>query len=93
MPTGILLDPETLDMPDAGLVVGDTSKQDQALLLLSAKGDAKDYGDRGVGLIDFINADDVPGLISETRVQLVKDGWTVNSVTYVNGILQIDATR
>lgn len=92
MPKGILLDDEfDLKFADGGLVIGEVNQQNIALLLLSTKGDAKDYPDRGVGMINFINADDTIGLISESRVQLTMDGAKVKTVKYQDGQLKIDA--
>jgi hypothetical protein len=92
MPQGILLDDNNdLQFANGGLVIGDINEQLQVLNLVSEAGDAKDYYQVGVGLIDYINSDNIPGLLSRTRVSLVKDGAKVNTVKYLNGRIEIDA--
>lgn len=101
---GILIDPDTGDLQvdterDAlgliaqGLGIGNTTYQNQAIILLAAKGELKEYPTLGVGISDMVNDHEAAGWTREIALQLEADGMTVNSVeiNIVNNKLLIDA--
>lgn len=61
----------------SGMVVGDVTLQNQALIIYSEKGEIKENPYLGVGLIDFIDDDDPSELLREVRTNLRADGQTV----------------
>lgn len=99
----ILLDPDTGDvmtdthrnrhgLVDGGLMVGDVTYQNQAIILQANKGDFKEYPTLGVGLADMINDDNVAGWRREIVLQLEGDGMSIKSVKIDNDKkLTIDA--
>lgn len=82
MPNDILLDEDDLDLKfeDGDLVIGESTRQHQRLILLSAKGEIREFPTRGVGIFDW-TLDDSPGdLNSEIKRQFELDGMTVQQV-------------
>lgn len=81
MPNDILLDDDfDLLFEDGDLVIGESTRQHQQLLLLSAKGEIREFPTRGVGIYDW-TLDDSPGdLNSEIKRQFELDGMTVQQV-------------
>lgn len=86
----ILIDPETGDLQvdterDAlgliaqGLGVGDTTYQNQAVILQAVKGEFKEYPTLGVGIADMVNDHETTGWMREIALQLEADGMRVNS--------------
>lgn len=101
---GILLDPETGDLQvnsarDAlgliaqGLEVGDTTYQNQAIILQANKGEFKEYPMLGVGISGMANDHETTGWKREIALQLEADGMRVNDVNIdiTNSKLLIDA--
>lgn len=88
---GILIDPETGDLQvdtgrnalgqiAQGLGIGDTTYQNQAVMLQAAKGEFKEYPTLGVGISDMVNDHETTGWMREIALQLEADGMRVNSV-------------
>lgn len=88
---GILIDPGTGDLQvdanrDAlgliaqGLGVGDTTYQNQAIILQAVKGEFKEYPTLGVGISDMVNDHETAGWMREIALQLEADGMRVDSV-------------
>jgi hypothetical protein len=82
MPTDILLD-NSLDLliQDGDLVSGEATRQHQTLLLLTEKGENREFPTRGVGIRQWQN-DDVPGnLLGQIKREFEADGMTVLQVS------------
>jgi len=92
MPTDILLDDNfDLVISDGDLVVGESTRQHQKLLLMTEKGELRDTPTRGVGIAHWI-ADDAPANITiETKRQFQLDGMKVSFARLVGGKLETDA--
>lgn len=101
---GILIDPQTGDLQldterDAlgliaqGLGIGDTTYQNQAIILQAVKGEFKEYPTLGVGISDMVNDHEATGWMREIALQLESDGMTVKEVDIdiTSGKLTIDA--
>lgn len=102
--TGILLDPTTGDLLVStergadgriahGLVVGETTGQNQALILRAFKGEFKEYPTLGVGISDILGDDRRAGWKREVALQLEADGMKITEVDldFANDKLTIDA--
>ncbi|WP_418450193.1 hypothetical protein [Alistipes sp.] len=100
----ILLDPQTGDLMadtarDAyglianGLQIGDTTKQNQAIILQAFKGEFKEYPTLGVGISDILNDNETAGWKREIILQLEADDMKVKEVDLdiTNNKLMIDA--
>lgn len=74
-----------------GVKVGDVTRQNQQLIIMSSKGEIKENALKGVGAVNFINSDNAAGLTHEIKQQLKSDGMTVESVLWQNGELVIKA--
>lgn len=101
---GILIDPDTGDLQvdterDAlglitqGLGIGNTTYQNQAIILQAVKGELKEYPTLGVGISDMANDHETTGWTREIALQLESDGMTVKEVDIdiTSGKLTIDA--
>lgn len=81
MPTDVLLD-NSLDLVfvDGDLVHGESTRQHQKLLLLTAKGEIREFPTVGVGVQDW-TLDNNPGdLNGEIKRQFEQDGMLVQQV-------------
>jgi len=87
---GILLNPETLDLlikpqRDAqgkitqGLVVGDITAQNQAMILQAYPGEFKENPEIGVGIDDIVLDNDLLAWRSKIRKQIENEGQTINT--------------
>lgn len=73
------------------LYIGDSDQQQQSNLLLTEKGNIKQFPDAGVGALKFLESEDPAGLIREVSMQFTADGMDVKQVQYGNGKLLINA--
>lgn len=102
--TGILLDPTTGDLlvsteRDAngrivhGLVIGEATGQNQALILRAFKGEYKEYPTLGAGLSGMLGDDSRAGWKREIALQLEADDMKISEVglDFTNNKLTIDA--
>lgn len=91
--TDILYDDVTKDdlVQDGDDVLGDATKQNQEVLIYSAKNELKQYPTSCVGAIAFIEDEEPTDFIREIKKELVADGQTVNSITVGGGKIIIDA--
>lgn len=81
-----------LDTLTGDFVMGESTGQHQALLLLCNKGDFKENPTSCIGIAGFLKDEDVKGLLAETKAQFEKDGMTVNSIAVdAAGNLEINA--
>ncbi|WP_080058984.1 hypothetical protein [Spirosoma aerolatum] len=88
MTTDILFDPVTGDIliQDGELVVGDSTHQHQRDIVLSDKGHYKHAPRTGVGLFNYTNdVENVTGLSSTIRLELIADGQDVDTVKVEEG--------
>lgn len=101
----ILIDPDSGDLQvsterDAlgliaqGLEIGDTTYQNQAIILQASKGEFKEYPTLGVGISDMVNDHEVVGWRREIALQLESDGMTIKEVEIdlINNKVIIDAS-
>lgn len=73
--------------------VGDTTHQNQGLIMLANKGEFRQFPFLGVGLMQYLHDERVTELKSELTEQLTLDGMTVNSVKVDRrGRVEIDAS-
>jgi len=81
MPNDVLLDGDfDLLFVDGDLVIGESTRQHQQLLLLSEKGEIREFPTAGVGLLSW-TLDNRPGdLNGEIKRQFEQDGMTVQQV-------------
>lgn len=85
---GTVLEPQ---VSNGGLALGDTLRQNQALLLMLHKGELKERPSAGVGLSDMLLDNDPLYWRTEIREQLEMDGQTVKSVRVTTSGVEIDA--
>jgi hypothetical protein len=91
---GILLDENgDLMIHNGSMVVGDSTLQNQYLILIAQKGEFKEYPTLGVGISDMLGDDDALEWKKRIREEFVKDGLDINSMNLdlQSGKLDIDA--
>lgn len=76
---------------DGDVIMGESTQQHQALLLLVNKGDLKESPTCGVGMVGWLKSEDVKGLLAETKTEFEKDGMHVKNIRYKGGDLKIIA--
>jgi hypothetical protein len=88
----ILLD-ENLDLQivDGDWVIGDSTKQNQQLLLQCQKGEIKQYPKTGVGINNYLLDEEEQSMLREIRSEFEGDGMLVNKLNYSDEKLTIDA--
>lgn len=82
----LVADPSTHD-----LVVGDTTLQNQALILKSQKGEWKERPTVGCGIDDMLNDDDAGQWKRLIREELGRDGMKVRKLAIENDNITIEA--
>lgn len=75
-----------------GLVVGDTLRQNQALLLALHKGELKELTSAGCGISDMLLGHDPIYWRTEIREQLEMDGQKVDKVRVTKTGIEIEST-
>ena len=89
----ILNDDFSLKVVNGSLAVGDTTAQNQKILILANKGEFKMRPMRGVGAVKFLETDNTSDFAREIRTEFVADGMTVNSIQIGSNLqLEIDAS-
>ena len=83
---GLKADPERHD-----LVVGDTTLQNQELILLAQPGEWKEHPMVGCGIEGITNDNDTNVWRRDIREQLQRDGMTVRSIRFNQDNIEIDA--
>lgn len=73
------------------LAIGDTTSQNQHLLLLSNKGDIKEYPLSGVGVQNYLENHSSEDLAAEIRKEFTQDGMKVKSIKIDLPSIEIDA--
>ena len=92
---GILLnDNMTIRVNNGRMLIGDTTYQNQQMLLMAEKGDFKYRPIRGVGARRYLETSLVDELAREIRTELIADGMTVRKINLnaSNGKISIDAS-
>lgn len=90
---GILLnDNLSLKVENRSLAIGDTTAQNQKLLIFANKGEFKSRPMRGVGANLFLEDEKPDNLAREIRTEFIADGMTVNAINIGSNLeLEIDA--
>lgn len=88
----LLTDSGDLKIENGDFAAGDATQDNQRLLLLAEKGELKHAPLTGVGLRSYLNDDGTREMLREIRRQFVRDGMSVQSLNYVGGKLQFEAT-
>ena len=90
--TDYLLDTNSdLLITNGNPVKGDSTLQNQKLLLFAEPGEYKQYPTTGVGIMNYLKDDSPDALLRSIRLQFSQDGMTVNQLNYVQGQLKINA--
>lgn len=76
----ILTAESDLKIANDDLVIGVADQQLQERLLLTEKGDIKQFPDAGVGTMKFLESEDEGGLLREISIQFSADGMKVKEV-------------
>jgi hypothetical protein len=80
-----------LQIVDGNFLKGESSLQNQKLLLMCEKGAFKQFPTTCVGLSSYLMDDNPNGMLREIRLQFADDGMKVKGISYANGVLNIDA--
>lgn len=88
----LLADDGELAIVDGDFVIGDSTKQNQKLLLISQKGEWKQSPLTGVGIDNWLKDETQGGLKAEIKQQFKADGMTINSLIVNGQTITIDAT-
>lgn len=94
MPKDFLMDTDgDMLIVDGDIAVGDSTLQNQYLLLKLQPGELRQWPQTGVGLENYLDDDDLGELEAEIRAQFVADGMTVNICKiFEDGKIEIDAS-
>lgn len=93
MTTGLLLGADYQPIIDHnGLVVGETTPQNQALILQIHPGELKENPAVGCGISDMLLADDMLYWRQRIREQLELDGQEVRAIKITTKSINIDAS-
>lgn len=92
--TGIQIDSETGDLlvGKGGISVGDTSQQNQYLILATHPGEWKENPLMGVGIGDYVNDNETDFIRHSIYEQFRMDGITIDSMTVKPGDIHIAAS-
>ena len=92
---GILLnDNLTIRVNNGRMLIGDTTQQNQQMLLMAEKGDFKYRPMRGVGARRYLETSLVDELAREIRTEFIADGMKVQKINInaTNGKIVIEAS-
>lgn len=91
-PRDILLDDDfDLKIVDGDFVIGDSTEQNEMLLLLLNKGEVKQFPDGTVGAVTYKDDEGPSALLQEISEKFAADGMKVNRVAVENGKIKTDA--
>jgi hypothetical protein len=80
-----------LDFSSGDLQIIESSSQHQRDILSARKGEFKHAPAVGVNIDDYLNEERPQSLMREVRRQFSADGMRINSISFENGQLLIDA--
>lgn len=80
-----------VDLATGDIQMTEPTEQHKRDIILSAKGDNREYPVVGVCAVDYIHDNDPMALLRECRRQFAGDGMKVREVGYENGELIVDA--
>lgn len=90
--TDILIDNDIDLIVSCGdLTVGDSTLQNQYLILAAQKGEFKEHPMVGAGISDCVNDDDATYWKHRINEELKRDGMTVSEIRIKNENIQINA--
>ena len=90
MATDILLtDTGDIDLSGSDIVLGTSNQQQSQILLIAEKGSIRQFPTVGVGAVNYLESEDVAGLLREVRMQFTQDGQNVESISFSNNQLNI----
>jgi hypothetical protein len=93
MRTDILLN-ENFDLnytANGEIVRGESTQQHKLLLTVCAKGEFKESPTVCIGAYGFLKDNDVTGFLGEVKKEYERDGMTVTTLQFTDGILKDDA--
>lgn len=79
-----------LKIESGDFCIEESQAQHEQLILLAQKGDFRDSPDLGVGVVDYLNAEDFGGLSVQVKREMKKDGIEVRKVKVNNGKLVLE---
>lgn len=88
----LLDDGGDLSITNGDLVIGESTQQHQQLLLASAKGEFKENPTATVGIMNYLESENVGEMLGEIKRRFSDDGMTVNSLSIANENILIDAS-
>lgn len=93
MPTDLLLDDNfDLLLQSGDLVIGESTEQHQLLLLLTAKGEWREFPTRGAHLRARLLDDQPIGSVNGiVKREFTADGMRVDRIRVTDGTIQVDA--
>jgi hypothetical protein len=80
-----------LDIANGDLPIGESTLQNQDLLLMTNKGEWKENPTIAVGAAGFLKDEEEAGLMAEIKTQFEKDGMKVKQIEITEEKLNIDA--
>lgn len=80
-----------LRIENGDFVIGESTTQNQKILLLADKNDFKEYPTVGVGIDTYLDDESPADMHREIRLQFTKDGMKVKSIKTNEGQINIDA--
>lgn len=92
MPKDILLDVDLdLSIENGDFVIGESTNQQQKIMLLADKNEFKENPTVGVGIETYLDDESPADMHREIRLQFSKDGMKVKSIKTIEGKINIDA--
>ena len=82
---------DSTGMITSGFVIGDTTFQNQKILLLANKGEMKEYPTCGVGASNYLESNNGDELAREIRSEFTKDGMEVTKIAIDIPSIKIEA--
>lgn len=80
-----------LQVLDGSLMLGDPTRQNQRLFIISDKAEIKSAPIRGIGARRLVELGSPDLLARETRLEFFADGQTVNQIKVKDSELSVDA--
>lgn len=91
-PADILLDNDLdIKIVDGDFAIGDSTYQNQKLLLICGKNDVKQYPSACVGLDTYLDDESPADMHRAIRMEFTGDGMKVKSIKTIEGKINIDA--